>query len=186
MEIIILISLLVINLLVALFGLLFVTWLFQSYLFKAPFIPLPREVLEKVVKITNLSPGDTFYDLGSGDGRVVRAIAFKNPTVNCIGVERALLPSLLTWIYGLSNKPKNVRYLREDFRSVNLSEAKVLFLYLWPSVMLELSEKLRAELPIDAQIMSCRFTLPGFKLEATECVTINETVFKLYTYRNRL
>lgn len=177
---------LILNLLVVLAALIFIVWLVQSLLFKAPFLPLPHLVVAKVVEMAMLAPENRFYDLGSGDGRVVRAAARRYPAATCVGVEKAIFPTLLAWSHEVFKQNSNTLYLRQDFKQVKLESANVLFLYLWPSVMAELAPKLKAELLPTARIISCQFELPGFKLDTTESVVVAGQVFKLYVYTNNL
>jgi hypothetical protein len=186
MEIFILIILALFNLLVVLAALLFIIWLVQSLIFKAPFIPLPKLVVEKVVELTTLAPKQTFFDLGSGDGRVIRAVAHHYPTAICIGVEKAILPNLLAAAQKLFDRTNNVVYIRKDFTKAKLNSADVVFLYLWPSVMSELSPKLKAELSLTAKIICCQFKLSGFKLVSTDSVAVDGTLYYFYTYKNSL
>merc|ERR1719217_1750721 len=41
--------------------------------FMAPYVPAEPEMLQLLEKLVSLHASDTFVDLGSGDGRVVRA-----------------------------------------------------------------------------------------------------------------
>lgn len=181
-----LIIVVILNLLVVLATLVFIVWLVQSMLLKAPFLPLPHLVVAKVVEMAMLVPENRFYDLGSGDGRVVRVAARRYPAATCVGVEKAILPSLLAWYHEVFKRNSNALYLRQDFRQVKLESANVLFLYLWPSVMAELAPKLKAELLPTTRIITCQFELAGFKLDTTESVAVAGQVFKLYVYTNNL
>src|SRR5919108_83914 len=42
-----------------------------------PFVPTPQEVVDKMIELAAVKNGDTVYDLGSGDGRIVIAAAKK-------------------------------------------------------------------------------------------------------------
>jgi len=182
MELVSILSLLMLNLILIAAVLLFIIWLWQSMFFQAPFLPLPMAVTQRVALLSKLPTAGRFYDLGSGDGRVVRAVAKQHPSTLCFGVEKALLPNLLTWFYSLSPSLKNVKYLKEDFTTVSLSHADAVFLYLWPGIMDQVANKLKAELPKNAQVISCNFELPEFSLEQTEIVCIKNRRYKLYLY----
>src|SRR3569832_2856702 len=41
----------------------------------APFVPTPRDVVERMLRLAGVGPDDLLYDLGCGDGRIVVAAA---------------------------------------------------------------------------------------------------------------
>jgi len=57
---------------------------------------------------------------------------------------------------------KNVHIRRKNFWKTDLSDADVIFCYLFPDVMDDLAQKLSAELKPGASIISFNFPLPGF------------------------
>src|SRR5438046_8708446 len=42
-----------------------------------PFVPSPQDVVDKMIELAGVKKGDTVYDLGCGDGRIVIAAAKK-------------------------------------------------------------------------------------------------------------
>ena len=54
--------------------------------FGAPWHPLSDENINRIIKFAGLKPGENFYDLGSGDGRVLIAASRKR-FVRGVGVE---------------------------------------------------------------------------------------------------
>ncbi|MEW6688154.1 MAG: SAM-dependent methyltransferase, partial [Pseudomonadota bacterium] len=53
----------------------------------APFIPSPQVVVEEMLRLAQVGPGDVVYDLGSGDGRVVITAAARFGARG-VGIER--------------------------------------------------------------------------------------------------
>ena len=45
----------------------------------APFVPLEPDAVEKALDLAEVGPGDVFYDLGSGDGRLQVAAGAPGP-----------------------------------------------------------------------------------------------------------
>jgi len=43
----------------------------------APYFPTPQTIVDKMLQLGDLKPGEKLYDLGSGDGRIVIAAARK-------------------------------------------------------------------------------------------------------------
>ncbi|MBW1709629.1 MAG: class I SAM-dependent methyltransferase [Deltaproteobacteria bacterium] len=103
---------------------------------------------------------DSFIDIGCGDGRVVRA-AHRRYQVRSLGLEINPLAYLKARV--LSFGIKGVRIRWKDFRKVDISEANVIFCYLFPDVMKNVAEKLETELVSGARVVSCNFPLPGWR-----------------------
>lgn len=180
MEMNFIVGILFAYLILLIISLLFILWLVQSILFPAPFLPLPKKVVARLSEIANIPSKGYFYDLGSGDGRVVRAVAVKYPTASCVGVEKALLPHILALAYF---KRQNTTYFLTDYNKVSLRQADVVFLYLWPEAMLAMKIKLKSELTAEAKIICCRFPLPEAAPLSTEVVSAGVHGYTLYTYR---
>ena len=51
--------------------------------FGAPWHPLSDKNIIRIIKFAGLKPGENFYDLGSGDGRVLIAAAKKKICSRC-------------------------------------------------------------------------------------------------------
>lgn len=52
----------------------------------APFVPSPPEVIREMLKMAGLKEGETLYDLGCGDGRIL-IIAAQEFGAYAVGVE---------------------------------------------------------------------------------------------------
>jgi len=55
----------------------------------SPWLPTARKDLERINALAKLKPGQIFFDIGCGDGRVCSYIFRHNPEVNVIGYEIA-------------------------------------------------------------------------------------------------
>lgn len=53
----------------------------------APFVPTPHDVVDRMIILAQLKPGDRLVDLGSGDGRLLRAAVCKFGAVRADGFE---------------------------------------------------------------------------------------------------
>lgn len=98
-------------------------------------------------------------DLGCGDGRVLKR-AWQTYGVTGLGYEInpfAYFKARLRCV-GI----KGVEIKCRSFWKADLSEADVVFCYLFPDVMKTLSEKLRSELKPGAVVVSCNFALPDW------------------------
>ncbi len=122
-----------------------------------PFVPVRKEVLNKIVSALELKEDSTLYDLGCGDGRVLLEALKSNPNISCIGVEISPFPFMLAKIKKLLNSSKNIYILYGNFYKTNISEASHIFLYLFPEAMDKLLPKFEKELKVGSRVVSCDF-----------------------------
>lgn len=142
-------------------------WLFwRPYImsttrFGAPFVPMEPEVIEYVMKLANLKPGDVFYELGSGDGRLVIAAALRGANATGVEIDRFRVLYSRAWIYLL--RLHHARILQQNIFNVNLSDANVVCMYLLQSTNEKLMSKLVQELKPGTRVISVAFTLPNWR-----------------------
>jgi Mycolic acid cyclopropane synthetase len=136
----------------------------------APFVPTPHEVVERMLELAEIKPGDILYDLGSGDGRIVIAAASKYG-IKAIGFE--LDPSLV------KKSRDNIQRAglealaeihEQDIRTVDLSAASVLTLYLYPGANLRLRQAIMSQLKPGARVISHDFAMGSWKPDRVERV----------------
>ncbi|MBI3887738.1 hypothetical protein HY310_01575 [Candidatus Microgenomates bacterium] len=126
----------------------------------APWIPIRNFDLERLFKVINLKPGEVFYELGSGDGRVC-LYAGKHYKNMIIGLELAI-PMFL--ISKFRNKYKNVVFKNANIFSTNLTEANVVYVYGLPRVISSrLKAKLEKDLKPGSRVISYAFIIDGWK-----------------------
>lgn len=126
----------------------------------ALYVSTTRTRIAAFIAAVPMEKGQLLVDLGCGDGRVLRQ-AWKKYQVRGIGYEVNLLAYLKAQVLSIGLKQVQIR--RQNFWLQNLARADVVFCYLYPDVMRKLSAKLKAELKPGTRVVSCNFTLPGFK-----------------------
>lgn len=133
--------------------------LFSHLWWSMPFVPTPPHIVAKMMKAAGLKAGDTVYDLGAGDGRLLIAAKKACPKIHAEGYEVALA----VWLLGklrIALSGQDISFRMKSLFAANLSDADVIFVYLLPSFMDRLSEKFAAELKPGTRIISYTF---GFK-----------------------
>lgn len=123
-------------------------------------------------------------DLGSGWGTLVIALARKYPLQQVIGYELSLFPWLVSIIRKYSLRLNNLTLYRKDFKKAELSNASILFCYLFPGGMLSLHEKLKRELSNEVLIVSNTFALPS--CQPTKVIKLQDfyqTPIYVYSWR---
>jgi tRNA A58 N-methylase Trm61 len=132
-------------------------------MFIAPFVPSPVPVIQHMLKLADLKPGEVLFDLGAGDGRTVM-MAAKSFGARAVGVElrEDLAKKALSTIHdnGLADR---VTIVNGDLFTVNLTSADVVFLYLTTSANEKIRPKLETELKKGVRIVSHDYEIVGWK-----------------------
>jgi SAM-dependent methyltransferase len=123
----------------------------------APWVPTWKKDLPRIFKLANLNPGEIFYDLGCGNGKVV-FYAAKNFPIKAIGIELAFPLYLTCKLRQLFNYKKNLKFWNKDIFKVDLSPADVIYIFGTPKpIQQRLKQKLEKELKPGARIISYAF-----------------------------
>lgn len=146
----------------------------------APWVPLWKTDIRRMLKLAEVKPGETVYDLGAGDGRII-IIAAQEFGARATGFEIAVLPYFLAYIKILIRglKPKIDLKYRNFFRA-DLSKADVICAFLTPPAMKKLKPKLEKEAKPGCRIVSYAFSIPTWQPTKTDKPNKNKTVIYLY------
>jgi precorrin-6B methylase 2 len=133
-----------------------------------PYVPTPQEVVERMLELAQVKKGDVVYDLGSGDGRIV-VTAAKKYGVRAIGFE--IDPERIK--ESADNiKKAGVGHLveirQQDIRTVDLSPASVLTMYLLPEVNLMIRPNIWKQMKPGSRVVSHDFDMGDWKPLKTE------------------
>jgi protein-L-isoaspartate O-methyltransferase len=129
----------------------------------APYVVSPQAIVDRMLELANLRPGEMLYDLGSGDGRILvtAVVRFK---AKAVGVEISddLVKSTSERLrkLGLDN---DARVIHEDMRNVDLSPADVVTMYLATDANEELRPNLEKFLKPGARVVTHDYAVPGWK-----------------------
>jgi SAM-dependent methyltransferase len=125
----------------------------------APYVPTPNDVVDRMLTLAEVTKADTVYDLGCGDGRIVITAA-KKYGAHGVGVDidpqRIAEATANAKAAGVEDL---VQFKLQDARTVDLSPATVVTLYLLSASNLKLRPKLTHELKPGARIVSHQFTM---------------------------
>ena len=119
-----------------------------------PYVPTPQVVVDEMLKIGRVGPGDFVVDLGSGDGVIVLTAATR---LKASGFGVDIDPELVK----LSNSEAKKRgvadraafYVQDVFKA-DISKATVVTLYLLPGMMINLRPKILNELKPGTRVVS--------------------------------
>ena len=138
----------------------------------APYYPTPELVVEKMLTFGELKPGETMWDLGSGDGRIVFQAA-KVFGANAYGVEldNDLARQSADRVHQMALK--NAKIIHGDLLKQDYSKADLLTVYLLPTTIKELVQPLlEKQLKRGARVVSHDFNFPGWR--HTKSLTIDD------------
>ena len=134
-----------------------------------PYVPTPPEVVERMLDLVNVRPGEFVIDVGSGDGRI--AIAAGRRGARAFGVE--LRPDLVK--QSIVNAAKagvgdRVSFAVQDLFETALSKADVLTVYLLPLVNLDLRPRILDQMRPGARVVAHQFHMGDWWPDATDNV----------------
>ena len=125
----------------------------------ALYVSTSRVRISAFLDAVPMKAGQLLVDIGCGDGRVLRQVS-KRYGVRTVGYELNLLAYVKAKLLCFGRKRIQIRL--RNFWNADLSEADVVFCYLFPDVMRDLGAKLKSDLKPGAVVVSCNFALPGF------------------------
>ena len=136
----------------------------------APYYPTPEKIVELMLKLGELKPGEKMFDLGSGDGRIVIMAAGKF-RADATGVEfdddlwrqsAARIKSL-----GLESR---ARIIHGDLMKQDYSSASLLTVYLLPGSNDKLRPILEKQLKKGTRIVAHDFEFSEWTPETTKYI----------------
>jgi len=140
------------------------------------YIPTPQDVVDDMLRLVDLRPGDVLYDLGSGDGRIPITAA-RRYGIRAVGIDidpvRVDEAEANARERGVSQL---VAFRQEDLFEADFSDATVVTLYLFPDLNLKLRPRLLALRP-GTRIVSHRFDMGDWRPQKTLHVGDNVVYF---------
>ena len=130
-------------------------------LFGAPYLPTMRRQREAALDLLDLKPGQVFYDLGCGDGRLLRAAAKRG--LWATGYELNPFLVLVAWLstrrYGSLVSVRWANFWRAD-----ISDADGVFAFLITPYMPKLDSYMKVQkFDRPVKLASYGFQIPGRK-----------------------
>lgn len=161
---------------------------FVSLIFGAPYIPLSKKLILKVLAFGGLSSTDIFYDLGCGDGRLLMSGVYDFNTSKAVGYEIAPWPYLKTKFLIKYNHLKTIDIFRKNFLKANISQATFIYMYLFPKLVNKMAHKISTEGTYKTKILCVEFPIDvdkhiEFKLLKSE--KIHNLMVYLYELKPR-
>lgn len=129
-------------------------------LYGAPYLPTLKKSTTEALDLLDLKPGQTLLELGSGDGRVLRAAAKRG--IYSVGYE--LNPLLVIWSTILCwSQRKYIKIIWGNFWNQKLQQSDGIYVFLLDRYMKKLDTKITQEISKKVRVVSFGFEIPGKK-----------------------
>ncbi|MBI2551544.1 methyltransferase domain-containing protein [Candidatus Uhrbacteria bacterium] len=125
----------------------------------APWVPTWRRDFSRIKRLLDLKEGETFFELGCGDGRVVCALSDVSGAKG-IGVELSFVQYLVARLRAW-RRPLVCIELKDAF-NVDLSEVDAVYLFLMSETYGKLCEKFEKELKPGCRVVTYVWPIPGW------------------------
>ena len=147
-----------------------------------PYVPTKEPIVDRMLQMANIKPGDVIYDLGCGDGRIVIAAA-KRYGIRGVGID--IDPQRIAEAQENAKKAgvaDRVQFIQGDLFDADIKGASVVTLYLLPDVNMRLRPKLLSDLKPGSRIVSHNYDLGDWKPEQTAKITVDGTEHVVYAW----
>ena len=138
-------------------------WILVPALYGLPPVPTNPNRIRKALKLVNLQPNETLYDLGAGDGRVL-LIAAREFNAKAIGIEIGPIQCAVIWLRtaasGFGNK---IQIKWGNFLKADLSAADVVFVYATSKEVLKLASYLNKQMKPGSRLVSISADFPEWE-----------------------
>jgi len=134
----------------------------------APYVASPAKVVDLMLEMAKIKPGETVFDLGSGDGRIVVAAAGKYKA-KAVGVE--ISPKLVAAATAEIEKAgltSQARVMQGDVLETDFTGADGVTMYLETELNAKLKPRLEKFLKPGARVVSHDYPVPGWKAARVE------------------
>ncbi len=130
--------------------------------------PTDNEVVQAMLRLAGVQPGDVVYDLGCGDGRIVISAVrqFNNVRGVCVDIDpqRIAESRANARNAGVADR---IQFQNQDLLATDIRDATVVMLFLSPQLNLKARPKLLRELKPGARVVSHWHDMGDWKPQQT-------------------
>lgn len=130
----------------------------------APYVWSSKKTVEIMMRFADVRSGERVYDLGCGDGRLVRAAARRG--ASAVGIEASLLTCILAWLWSLPVRNARIRF--GDLWEREYVDADVLFCYMLVASMERFEREIWPTLKPGCRVVSNSFRMKGVQADQEE------------------
>jgi hypothetical protein len=127
----------------------------------APYVTTKDDKIEPLFKAAGIKNGTVFYELGSGDGRLVLAAAKHGANAN--GVEQSWIRVWMSRYQAWKQKLPNSHFFHGNIFARSYYPADIIYIFLLPEGVKKLEKKLKKELKPGAVVITQTFHFKTWK-----------------------
>jgi cyclopropane fatty-acyl-phospholipid synthase-like methyltransferase len=150
------------SLLIILFLIGFIVLLAYSMIRGAPYAPIGKQKLQDMIELLNIKKGEKAVDIGSGDGRIVIALAKHGAEAHGYEINPLLVYLSRRKIKKEGLEKKAFIHMTDMWRE-NFSAFDIVTLFMTPHALKGLEKKLQKELKPGARIVANYYHFPHWK-----------------------
>jgi len=140
---------------------------------EVPFVRSTPEVIDRMLEMARVNPGDLIYDIGSGDGAIIIRAAIKYGARG-VGIEIDEDLVLKARSNAFREKVEHlVEFHAQDAFTVDVSPATVVTLYMLPDFNAKLRPILERQLKPGTRVVSHDYPIEGWRPDRVENVKGN-------------
>jgi len=147
----------------------------------SPYVASPVHVVDRMLELAKVKPGETLYDLGCGDG-IILVEAVQKFNVKAVGVE--ISPKLVARAEQRIERAgvtQQARVMQGDLLNIDLTGADVVAIYLGTQLNAQLRPRLEKYLKPGARVVSHDYPIKGWKPTKVE-TTDGKQAHLIYLY----
>lgn len=127
----------------------------------APYVPTKMEAIRKILKLAGVMKGKKFYELGSGDGRVV--IEAAKLKAEAVGIEQSWIRVIYSRYKAAKLKLQNAKFYHGNIFKKSYEDADIIYIYLLHKGVNKLESKLKKELKKGSIVITQTYHFPNWR-----------------------
>lgn len=147
----------------------------------APFVVSPMNIVDRMLDLAGLKPGEMLFDLGCGDGRVLVEAARRGAKATGVELSPTLVRNARESLRreGLEGQ---AQVLEGNLLETDLTSADVVVVYLMTESNEMLRPRLEQQLKPTARVISHDFEIRGWKPVKKESIVSTNRKHSIYVY----
>lgn len=128
----------------------------------APYVASPSRVVDMMLDMARIKPGEILFDLGSGDGRILIAAAERKAQATGIEINPKLVLAATEEI-ARAGVEERAKVIQGDVMQTDFSAANVVTLYMDTASNAKLRPQLEKYLKPGSRVVTHDYVIPGWK-----------------------